>query len=499
MVRDDRGRNPGWAIGDKEDVSAEMLDEKFRRAIERHHLIDQGDRLIVGVSGGVDSMVLLHLLNACRHVYRFDLIIAHVNHRLRPVESEREAALVRREAGEAGHRYEYGEFDVKGFARERGLSLQEAARRIRFQFFHTLLEKHGAQKIVLGHHADDQVETMLLRLLRGSGLKGLKGMLPIREGRVIRPLLDVWKQEIELYAADRRIPHLVDSTNLKETYLRNRIRLKLIPMIERDFQPNFKKAMKRMSSLLRQEDDFLESKAREAYGEIIREERDGLSFEWDSFNALHPAIRWRVLEKILADRSEGKVLEDRDYSEVSRICQRLNRPKSSFSVNLSGGVHLEKRYGRVFLKAGTIPAIPSFEVDLVVPGHTLVKVLGSEVVVEEIPWKDRKTDFSGFPATAFFDYNRLLLPLKLRSFRPGDRFQPLGLKGTQKLKDFLIDHKIPKFERARIPLLISGENIIWVVGHRIDERFKVTKETRRVLKVTFISTGAVLDQADEVI
>jgi tRNA(Ile)-lysidine synthase len=461
-----------------------MLDEKIRRAIERHHLIDRGDRLIIGVSGGVDSMVLLHLLNACRQIFLFDLIIAHINHRLRPIESEREAELVRREAGQLGLPCEYGEFDVRDFANGSGLSLQEAARRIRFQFFHTLLKKHGAKKIALGHNADDQVETMLLRLIRGSGLKGLKGMLPIREGRVIRPLLEVWRKEIESYAAERAVPYLVDSTNLKETYLRNRIRLKLIPTIEKDFQSNFKEVMRRMSSFLRQEDDFLETKAVEAYGEIIREGRGELSFEWDSFNALHPAIRWRVLQRMLARISQAEALEDRDDSEVSQICQRLNRPSSSFIVNLSGGVRLEKRYGRVFLKTEAFPAIPPFEVDLTMPGRTLVRELGSEVVIEEIPWGDQRIEFSESRNTALLDHERLLLPLSVRNFRPGDRFQPLGVRGTQKVKAFLIDHKIPKFERARIPLLLSGENIAWVVGYRIDERFKVTKDTRKVLKIT---------------
>jgi tRNA(Ile)-lysidine synthase len=167
-------------------------------------------------------------------------------------------------------------------------------------------------------------------------------------------------------------------------------------------------------------------------------------------------------------------------------------------VNLSGGVCLEKRYGEVFLKRGGVPAIPPFEVALGVPGSTAVRELVSEVIIEEISRGEQKIEFSEFPNTAFLDYERLLLPLRLRNFRPGDRFQPLGVKGTQKLKAFLIDHKIPKFERARIPLLISGEDIVWVVGYRVDERFKVTKETRRVLKVTLVPTGGAREQVGEV-
>ena len=201
---------------------------------------------------------------------------------------------------------------------------------------------------------------------------------------------------------------------------------------------------------------------------------------------------------MLARISQAEALEDRDYSEVSQICQRLNRPSSSFIVELSGGVRLEKRYGRVFLKTEAFPAVPPFEVDLAVPGRTLVRELGSEVIIEEIPWGEQKVEFSEFPNTAFLNYEHLLLPLRLRNFRPGDRFQPLGVRGTQKLKAFLIDHKIPRFERTRVSLLTSGEDIVWVIGYRIDERFKVTKETRRVLKVTLIPTGAIREHAGAV-
>ena len=160
-----------------------MLLEQVKRTIDRYHLLEKGDRLIVGVSAGVDSMVLLHVLNACRQAYDLTLIVAHINHGLRPEESEKEADLVQKESERLSLTFEYGRFQVKEFQMMRGLSLQDAARKIRFHFFHDLLQKHHANKIALGHNADDQVETVLLRLIRGAGLKGLKGMLPIREGR----------------------------------------------------------------------------------------------------------------------------------------------------------------------------------------------------------------------------------------------------------------------------------------------------------------------------
>src|SRR4030042_944359 len=238
-----------------------MLFEQVRRTIDHYRLLEKGDRVIVGVSAGVDSMVLLHLLNAFRQEFDLFLIVAHIHHGLRLVESEREAELVQKESVRFGLPFEYGQFNVKEFGEAEGFSLQDAARRIRFQFFHDLLKKYGGGKIALGHNADDQVETVLLRLLRGSGLKGLKGMLPIREKRVIRPLLEVRREEIETYAQENGIPCLLDSSNLRKDYLRNRLRINLIPLIEQEYQPGFQRAIIKTSNLLREENDFIEKEA----------------------------------------------------------------------------------------------------------------------------------------------------------------------------------------------------------------------------------------------
>src|SRR4030042_5162819 len=185
-------------------MSGTLLQE-VTGTIERHQLLNKGDRIVVGVSGGMDSMVLLHVLHSVRESLRLELVIAHVNHGLRPAESEKEAELVERERRRLGTLFEYGQFDVREFQKESGYSPQDAARKIRFHFFNHLITKHEAQKLALGHNADDQVETILMRLIRGSGLKGLKGMLPIREGRGVRPLLDVWRGGVRVFPWGRRI------------------------------------------------------------------------------------------------------------------------------------------------------------------------------------------------------------------------------------------------------------------------------------------------------
>ena len=461
-----------------------MLLSQVKRTIDRHHLLETGDRLIVGVSAGVDSMVLLHLLNTFREAFDLSLIVAHVNHGLRPEESEREAELVQTESARLGFLFEYGRFNVKEYQKLRGFSPQEAARKIRFHFFHDLLIKHQAQKIALGHNADDQMETVLLRLIRGSGLQGLKGILPIREGKVIRPLLEVSRREIEDFAMKKKISFLIDSSNLKKDYLRNRIRLALIPLIEREYQPNFKEILLRTSNILREENDYLEKGAEEAYQVITRQKEDTLSFKFSAYQTLHQAIQWRVIKKMVERiYDQRRVMEDGGWLEVNKIYKKLCQPSPSFHLELPHDVFVEKRYDIVYLGRGGGSPTPPFEIELLSPSHTFIEEIGKEVVIEEMN-RDKFRNLNEPSSIALLDCESLKFPLKMRNFRPGDRFHPLGVKGTQKLKDFFIDHKVPKFERPRVPLLISGEMIAWIVGHRIDERVKVTERTKKIIKIT---------------
>jgi len=463
-----------------------MLFNQVKRTIDRHGLLEKEDRLIVGVSAGVDSMVLLHSLNAYRKTFHLSLIVAHVNHGLRPEESEKEAELVREESERLGLPFEYGQFNVKEFQKLGGLSPQDAGRRIRFHFFYDLLRRHHARKIALGHNAEDQVETILLRLIRGSGLQGLKGILPIREETVIRPLLETRRAEIESFALEKKIPFLSDSSNLKQDYLRNRIRLSLIPRIEAEYQPNFKEVLLRTSSILREENDYLEKGAEEAFEKLVRGEEGDFLFKFPEYQSLHRAIQRRVIKKILGKIYEPEmVIEEKEPSDLQKIDEALRSSSPSFLLELGGGMRVEKRYDTVLLGKGEVRPYPPFEQELLSPGRTRIDEIGKEMIIEEIS-RDGLNDYQVDLDTALMDYERVRFPLTVRNFRPGDRFCPLGVKGSQKLKDFFIDHKVPRFERPKIPLLISGEMITWVVGYRIDERVKVTEKTKKILKLMVV-------------
>lgn len=461
------------------------LIDKVRRTIDHYGLLSRGDQVIAGISAGVDSMVLLHLLYSLRQDFSLTLIIAHLNHGLRPEESEKEAELVQKESVRLGLPFEYRQFKVKEFQESGGYSLQEAARRIRFQFFNDLLQKYGGGRIALGHHADDQVETVLLRLLRGSALKGLKGMLPFREGRIIRPLLEVWKEEIEAYAQENAILYLTDTSNLKLDYLRNQVRLKLIPFIEKHFQPNFRRTILRTATFLRVEDDFIEQEAEKAYRSIVHQKAEEIGFSFSSYRALHPALQRRVLQLAIGELVKQWNRDEVRELDVNLIDKALKEPRPSLLLELSRGIYFEKRYDEISLKRGGPKIIPPFEVELKVPGRTFLEEIEREIEAEVIPW-DTSNKIDESQNVVFLDFERLDFPLRVRNLRPGDRFQPMGAGGTQKLKKFLIDHKIPKIDRPRIPLLVSGKAIAWVGECRLDERFKVTPYTRKVLKLKII-------------
>ena len=459
-----------------------MLHRQVKETIDRYHLLERDDRIVVAVSGGVDSMVLLHLLSSLRKDLNLSLIVAHVNHGLRPDESRREAELVEQESNRLGLPFEYGRFEARDYSRNLGLSLQEGARKLRLHFFENLLSKYEARKIALGHNADDQVETILLRLFRGSGLKGLKGMLPMREGRIIRPLLEAWRKEIDSFARGNGIPHLTDSSNLKRDYLRNRIRLDLIPLIEREYQSNFRERVLRTSAILREEDDCLERETESFLQKIAHEETGTFSFRFSDFETLDRPIRWRFLLGLLGRVHRGEMWEQA-WSSVDPLFEKLSHSPSSFLLELSGGIQVEKRYDRVSLKREKVLSVPPFEHEISASGCTVIEEIGMEVRVEERNGPVKREDLVQSPEVAFFDHRKLQFPLRMRNFRPGDRFQPLGVMGEQKLKEFFGDHKIPRHERPAVPLLVSGETIVWVVGYRIGERAKVSEDSKSILKV----------------
>ena len=452
-----------------------MLARHVQRIIQEQRLINPGERVLVGVSGGIDSSVLLHVLLKVKEHLQFSVGVAHVNHGLRGAESDRDEAFVRGVAERFIVPFHVRRVDVRSYARTEGLSLQHAGRDLRYSYFSELAHEHGYDKIAIGHTRDDQVETFIMRLLKGTGLRGLSS-IPIRRGPVIRPLLQTYRAEIEAYAKDEFVPYVEDSSNRKDTYQRNFIRNRLTPGFE-ELNPNFRERIICLLDDLSRVNELFEQDAQAFMEREVTTEADGeLQAKVRALKELHPETRYRVLSEML-ERLRPGVVPLRDH--VRLIENALESAKPNIDVALPRGITARRTYDRFILGITSPPgAIPGLFP--IVLGHNPLEAFG--IVLDAEVTEDWPQQFPDDSQTAFFDFDTLG-SLSVRTFREGDRFVPLGMSQSVKLKDFFISRKIPLHQRRRIPLLLSEGQIIWVIGTRIDERYRVTPETRRLFKV----------------
>ncbi|MGI9952051.1 tRNA lysidine(34) synthetase TilS [Moorellaceae bacterium AZ2] len=446
---------------------------KVRRTINRYGLLDRGDKVVVGVSGGPDSLALLCCLLELRDEYGISLHVAHLNHLLRDEAAAREAAFVCRLAEGFGLPATVAARDVRAYQREHRLSLEEAAREVRYSFLREVAAKVGARKIAVGHQADDQAETVLLNLLRGSGLAGLKAMVPYREG-IIRPLLFVGRAEIEAYCREKGLKPCWDLTNWDTVYRRNKIRHELIPLLAREYNPAVVPALARTAALLAEENELLEEMARQGLAQIMLERGPAsLLVDREAFLGLAPALQRRILRTAALELGSGAEFE---HVEALREIIRAG----TGTLTLPKGLQVWVEEGRVhFSRPGQREMeAPVFSYPLRVPGVTPLPEIGRAIRAEVLPPPARVV---APPHEAWLDREKVQGPLMVRNWRPGDRFSPLGMKGSKKLQDLFVDAGIPAAERRRLPVVVAGENIIWVAGVRIGENYKITAATKEAL------------------
>lgn len=445
------------------------LIKRVKQTINDLGMLRGGERVGVAVSGGVDSVVLLDLLGELSEGLKLSLLVLHVEHGIRGEESRRDEAFVRRLARERGLEFHSERVDTPSFAREQKLSLEEAARELRYRFFEAAYRRLGLDRIALGHTADDQVETVLMAFLRGGGLRGLKGMPPVR-GLYIRPLLRFWREEIEAYARRRGLQWVADSSNLETVFLRNRVRQELIPFLEA-FNPRIKGRILEMVEVLREEDEALEAIAAEALERMVHREGRRLRLILQEVLRLPKGLRSRLLGRLVSEIS-GRPLSYRHHRALAEVVEGRSR-----AVELPSGVRASRE--GLFLFLGPKETPPEVKERLLeVPGTTRLEELEMEIEAEIHQGKPPQ---GPSPEVALLEYDKLKFPLRVRGVREGDRFVPSGMKGTKKLQDFFTDEKVPRSRRKSIPLVLSGEEICWVVGFRVDERFRAKGGSHKVL------------------
>lgn len=436
-----------------------MID-RVQKFIQSEKLLPHNAKVIVGLSGGMDSMVLLDLLV----LLEYRCIAAHCNFHLRGAESDRDADFVRKWCKNTDIPFTSIDFDTTGYAEDRKISIEMAARELRYEWFEILRKQYEADAIAVAHHRDDSVETVLLNLIRGTGIKGLSGISP-RNGYVVRPLLTVSRSEIEDYIIERELPYVTDSTNDQDIYLRNYLRLNVIPKLE-VVNPSVKESIIRTSKNI--------SEAEKIYSESIREYIDVVF--------INDKINIPMLKKTASPQSVlFELLSPLGFtsSTIEDIFQSMD--------STPGKVFLSDRYRVIKDRSDFI--LEKITSDIISDEHYLIEEESKEITFpvrfnlrkEKTPVKIEKKK-----NILYTDADKLKFPLIMRRWKAGDWFIPFGMNGKKKLSDYFTDRKFSLKDKKEAWVILSGENIVWIVNERSDNRYKITDESKNIFIIEYV-------------
>lgn len=475
-----------------------------RAAIGEHHLFPDSGVVVVGVSGGLDSVCLLSLLKTLcgpgGSYAGIRLHVAHLDHELRGEPSRADAAFVADLAAQWGLPCTLGQADVAAEARASHRSLEDAARRARYRFLRRIAGEVGASRIAVAHHADDQVETLVMHWLRGSGLAGLAGMRAL-EGDIIRPLLGISRAELRRYGEQHQLAYCEDASNQDRRFLRNRIRHDLLPVLEQ-YNPNLRETLLRNAAVLAEEDAYIQAQVEACWPEVIvREEHLRLEGDVQAYRRLPVALRHHLLRRAGLHVSGGETHLERRHVEASDAL--LRHAAGSGTLHLPGKLRLRRTYGQFSLEYASAPVLEDktsgdfaahqAQTPLATPGEA--RLPGTRWMVRAQVLEGQSSPPPGYePGSARgrwgymdFDVVEAFQPLYVRTRRAGDRFRALGMPSEKKLQDVLVDAKIPRAERDMLPLVCGADGrILWVAGYQIGDVVKLTPGTRRVLTLELV-------------
>ncbi len=461
--------------------------EKVLKTIKKHKLIQAGESVVVGVSGGPDSVCLLHILNRIAEQMNIKVFAVHINHMLRGDESDADEDYVKEFCKELKIDFFAEALNVEEIAKKKAISIEEAGREARYEQFRIYAGKTGATKIAVAHNKNDQAETVLMNIIRGAGLDGLKGM-EYKRGQIIRPLLDIERSEIENYCVENSLKPRIDSSNTKSVYTRNKIRLELVPYIDRLFGTNISDSVCRLAANVKDDIDYIEGKVRTLYGEyVIKSEKEEVWLDSERMKNYHSALIKRIIRNAVKTvKGDLKGIESKHVESVAELC--LNG-KTGSVVCLINKIRAEKSYNtlKIYVLKNREP-LRYFEGMLSIPGVNYIENLKSYI---EACITERSGDFPGMGEAdgrcpvQFFDYEKLKTGIYIRYRKEGDIFKPFRSNGTKKLKEYFIDKKIPRDLRESIPLISMGNEIVWVIGYKISDKFKVTENTKYILKLEY--------------
>ncbi|AOT71074.1 tRNA lysidine(34) synthetase TilS [Geosporobacter ferrireducens] len=457
--------------------------EKFLETIDKNQLIEKGQGVVLGISGGPDSTAMLHLFWRIRKAFELRLYAVHLNHQFRGEEAEKDADYVKNLCRRLEIPCYFFSENIEAYSQKKGISFEEGGRERRYQLFDQVLLDNQAHCIAVAQNLDDQAETVLMRLMRGSGLEGLGAMDYKRGEHIIRPLLNISRQEIENYCQRHQLNPRIDQTNFQSIYTRNRIRLELIPFIEKYFNPRIKETLSRTASLMREDADFMSSISKKIFEAIAINVEDEVHISVSALQENHTAVQKRVLRESIL-QLDGK-LKNITTIHIDQLMDLVERGQVGSCLDLPNGINVLRDYSKLcFRNKKNNKRLNFFEYPLKIGENTEIRELDIIFSAEVLP-KDSRKDLSGATAVQYFDLDKIQEGMIIRNRRQGDKFSPLGIKGTKKLKEFMIDEKISREKRDEIPLVCDQAGIMWVAGYRMSEKYKLDKNTKQILKISY--------------
>ncbi len=444
----------------------------------------------MALSGGMDSMSLLDVLCHLSAELSISLHVAHLDHQFRGEESAADAKFVSKIANQYGLLSTIESENVPEKVGKMSGSIQEVARRLRYAFFERVAAAVGANKIATAHHANDQAETVLMRFLRGTGLRGLAG-IPAQRGKFIRPMLHITRTEIEKYVQTKNISYRIDSSNLKLDYYRNRIRHQLIPFLQENGNPQLISTLRSTAEICRSEEAYLNHLSQKAFTEcIIKREDRKICIDLDHFLSYDVAIQRRIIRYTLEQLKAR--MQAISFGHIEKCIELAKEKKTGSQIHLPDGIMVIRQNDSFvfYFSTGEVTDI-SGSYTLKVPGESNTE--NYRIDIQIFPRKLLQEDYAKkYPTKAFFDWDKIQRISVAQSHYPnfylrkrlaGDRFQPLGMTRAKKLKSFFIDGKIPRMARDSIPLVVVENKILWIVGYAIADWAKIQPETQKVLKI----------------
>lgn len=454
--------------------------DNVKAVILKNNLLNKDDKVVIGVSGGADSLCLLHVLNSIKNEIGIEIFAVHLNHQFRGAEADADAEFVEDICRKWEIPYKIASVDVPAYAKQHGLSPEEAGREIRYKLFRDVKEIINANKIAVAQNLNDNVETILMRIFRGTGLEGLKG-IDISIDEIIRPLLETDRASIEEYCRQNNLEPRVDKTNLQPVYSRNKIRLELIPYLKESFNPNLNEGIVRLSQIIKEENDYLEQQANKLMNSIVEIEEQRLLIKINNLIELHQAMQKRLLRKAVEQLAE--TLNGYEYKHFQGIIELLDKGTGA-ALELPKNIRAYISYENLILTKKIENKHKKYYYKLKYDYDNKIDELGVVVSIKLInrismPMMQKHTN------TIYIDADKVMQGLVLRNRQQGDMFSPIGMLGSKKLKDYFIDKKTPREKRDEIFLLADGNEIVWIIGGLISEKYKITTQTEKVIVICY--------------